>query len=69
MSYWESLFVALPVIPLPITPLFGESSPYGILGDSMIVQVSVDDSTSKAELTSLREPDCLWGSVDPESGV
>jgi len=62
------LFVALPVLPLPITPLFGESSSYGILDDPMKTQVAVDESTSNKELASLREPDCLWGSVNPESG-
>ena len=68
MFCWEWLFVALPVLPLPITPLFGESSSYGILDDPMKTQVSVDESTSNKELASLREPDYLWGSVNPESG-
>ena len=34
----------------------------------MKTQVSVDESTSNKELAPFREPDCLWGSSNPESG-
>ena len=62
------MFVALPSIPLPITPLFGESSSCGSLYELMKYQVSTDESNPINDSDHIQGPDCLWGSADSESG-